>query len=242
MAITRDQKSSVLGGSSTGAAVSLTWPVNPQAGSSVVFNVNLNQAAAPTGITDNGTTPGTFTLDSSNVASSHGTWIYRCDGITLPSAGSYAISFTAPNGIFYGAAGQSYLGGPLGTPYMTNGQTAASGTSINSGAVNILAGGMAISGFRNSAGNETITLTAPNWVNVGTDPNGSTDEAFGCADSIFQAGTVACTWTVSVSALWNAAVASYIPPAALHGISAGPPQLVVTRTVFAGAAGAAHSI
>src|SRR5690242_4858677 len=92
MTITRGQLSGL---AATGGASSLnvTWGTNPAAGSKILVAV-FTGSAIPNSVTDNGTSPATFTRDVTDTARPNKAFIYRGDNITLPGAGSYTVTVT----------------------------------------------------------------------------------------------------------------------------------------------------
>ena len=108
--ITRDKAATL--NAAGGTSLSLTWAVNPTPGSKVI--VAATHATGGTtvlSVTDNGTTPATFTLDRTVAGGAHPMYFYRVNNITLPASGSYVVTFNY-SGASGGATGwgQSYLG------------------------------------------------------------------------------------------------------------------------------------
>jgi hypothetical protein len=95
MTITRDQVSSFSPTAEVSSAV-VTWSANPTAGAKALVALASSGPSDITSVTDNGTTPATFTLDVTLTAGAadDGVCIYRADNITLPSAGSYKVTIT----------------------------------------------------------------------------------------------------------------------------------------------------
>lgn len=212
MAITLDQKATLL--VAGGTSFALTWAVNPTAGSKVLCACTQVNKLIPTSIVDNGTTPTNLTLDASYQTASRNVLIYRGDNITLPSTGSYKVTFT------YGSAtggavhyGSTYLGVKTGAAAGSN-NGSATGTAVSSGAATpTAAGALFFAAFADASGlnPETITLTGTGFTQEAVNTNGSANVCSGFADKIDAAGptATACTWTLGDSVLWQSAIATY---------------------------------
>jgi len=246
VSITRDQVSAA-GIWSTGSSWAATWSVNPEAGSSVLIAVSLHGAATITSVTDNGTTPATFTLDLSETYGSgstlHGSYIYRADGITLPSSGSYAVTVAMSSSSGSGSsAGVSYLGKLAGGPGTHTAVGTSTGTAVSTGSLTPPAAGyLCFAAFQDSTSlnPETITLTGSGFTQQAVNANGSAAQAMAIADQIgTPASAQACTWTLGDSVEWSAAMAAYAP-APVHGTVALSGSGVLTGaglSLFSGAA------
>ena len=230
MTVTRGQKSSlgqVTGGSGTSFTVS--WPTNPAAGSSVLLWVQSGSPPLqPTSVVDNGTTPITYTLDASNGTGSSsglGIYLYRANGITLPSSGAYAVTVTVSSARTLQGGGMEYLGMKSGAPDATNTNQSTGSTSVSTGsAAPAAAGGVVFGAFADFTGlnPETITFTGSSpqveeWRNT----NGSTWSACAAADAL-TGSAQNFTWTLGDSVAWQAAVAAYSPAGSGGGGSANP--------------------
>lgn len=161
-------------------------------------------------VADNGVTPSTFVRDASQETAGKHAFVYRANGITLPSTGSYAVTLSNS-----GAAGTlqvcgvEYSGVATGAPTATNTGTATS-TSVTTNSVTpVSAGALYFGGFSDASGlnPETITFGA-----TGTEQfrntNGSSFWPLAAADLI-GSGANAFTWTLGDSVSWSACVAVY---------------------------------
>ena len=240
MAITRDQLSTVTIANTTGSSFTITFPTRPAAGASVLVTLGLNCTAAISSVKDNGTSQSTFTLDKTETGSaSHISDIYRADGISLPSSGSYVVTVTLASSVAYSvtAGAASYLGKAPGGPVSTNAATATS-TSVSTGnGTPNAAGSLFIATFQDNSGGsaDNPTVTNANFTSQLTNGDGTSGQVFGFADQIKAASSAdACTWTVGTSATYSAAVTVY--PAAIVtrdqpgalSVSTGTTSLAVT--------------
>jgi len=94
MAITLGQLSA--GNTAAATSVATTFATNPATGNKLIVYIWSHEAASPTGVTDNASTPNTYTKDAEKVdATGGGTChIYRADAILLPTSGSLVITAT----------------------------------------------------------------------------------------------------------------------------------------------------
>ena len=208
VAITRDQVSNLYtsAGSSTAA---ITFGTNPLPGTTVIVAI-ANVSGSPV-LTDNGTTPTTFTQDASNTVNTNNIHIYRADDITMPASGGYQINVTS-GGNTFAAQAISYIGVKPGSPATTNNSNASSGTSVTTGSVT--GNGLLFAGFSdNDASSHTVTLTNASFTSQGTSNGSAGHGGFGCADWVDPSpvSTAACTWTIGASAQWEGALACYLP-------------------------------
>jgi hypothetical protein len=219
VAITRDQKSSLTASSSTGStSVTITFPTLPTAGSSVIaaLGINFNGTGSVTSVKDNGTSQSTFTQDVTKTGTAnHISYIYRADGISLPSSGSYTITvLLTVTGASVSLGAASYLGKAAGAPAATNTGTATS-TSVSTGSVTpSLTSSLFVGTFQdNSSGTaDNPTVTNGAFTQQLSEGNGSSGQVYGFADAIPANTTAeACTWTVGTSATYSAAIAVYSP-------------------------------
>lgn len=189
----------------------ITWTANPALGSKVLVAV-FGSTNVPSSVVDNGSTPSSFTQDAIVTASGHSSMIYRADNITLPAAGSYAVTVNFASSTTASGGGVAYLGVKPGGPTATNTGT-ATGTAVSSGAVTPAApGALAFAVFDDHSGlnPETITLTSAGYTERFTQVNGSAFNAGGCADALLStAAATTATWTLGDSVLWGAAIAVY---------------------------------
>ena len=211
MAITRGQLSTL---ASVGSAATLTttWGTNPAAGSTIL--VFVQYGGTITGVTDNGTTPAAFTLDK-GTNSGKGAYIYRANNITLPSAGSYAVTVTVSAAGTIDIAGVEYIGVKAGAPDAAN-SAFGSGTSVTTGSAGpASSGGLVFGGFSDGSGlnPETVTFTgASPQAEQARNTNGSSYWPCAVADAL--AGTAqAFTWTLGDSVSWGGVCAAYSPSA-----------------------------
>jgi hypothetical protein len=217
MAITRGQVST-LGVVGSGTTASTSWGTNPVAGSKVLVAVQINDVSSVLTVTDNGATPRTFTLDAT--ANGNGSitpvYIYRADNITLPGAGSYAVTVST-SGVAHGiqAGGVEYKGVKAGGPTATNSNNVTTGNvSVTTNNVTpSAAGALYFSTFFDNTGlnPETITLTGSGFIEQFTQVNGASNWAGGVADKIDAGGptSTGCSWTIGDSTTWNAAIVVY---------------------------------
>lgn len=219
MAITRDQKSSLTVSASTGStSVTVTFATLPTAGSSVIaaFGINFNGTGSITSVKDNGTSQSTFTQDVTKIGSTnHVSYIYRADGISLPSSGSYTLTLVLTvTGASVSLGAASYLGKAAGAPVATNTGTATS-ASVSTGSVTpSLTSSLFVGTFQdNSSGTaDNPTVTNGAFTQQLSEGNGSLGQVYGFADAIPANTTAeACTWTVGTSATYSAAIAVYSP-------------------------------
>jgi hypothetical protein len=212
MAITRGQKSTI-GQIGSGTTVTTTWGTNPTAGSKVIVCVQCG--ATPTSVKDNGAVQGTFTLDKSQTAGK-GAFIYRLDGLHLPSSGSYAVTVTIASSGTIQAWGIELIGAATGAASATNSGTSTS-TSVSTGAV--AGAGYVIACFSdgNGANPSTVTYTGPGTSQVIV-TNGSSFWPFAVADNLTSSSDTE-TWTVT-SSTWGAAIATYAAAATPKLLSA----------------------
>src|SRR6266568_5150002 len=207
MAITRGQKSS-LAAVGSGTSLAVTWSVNPAAGNTILVFVQC--ANVPVTVADNGTTPATFTLDKST-AGGQGAYIYRANNITLPSAGSYAVTITTSVATTIGAAGIEYAGVASGAPTAASsssgtGTSAATGSAAPAGS-----GGLVFGGFSDVSGlnPETITFTGPSpQAEQFRETNGSSFWPWAVADAL-TGSSQNFTWTLGDSVAAGGVAAAY---------------------------------
>src|SRR6266704_3253737 len=238
MTVTRGQKSTV-GQTASGSTVVTSWGTNPAAGSSVL--VFVQSSVTPTSVADNGTTPATFTLDAGG-GSTTGAYVYRANGITLPSSGAYHVTVTISGTHTIQALGIEYLGMKTGAPDATNTSLGVTGTSVTTGsAAPAAAGGVVFGGFADQSGlnPETITFTgsSPQTSQL-TVTNGSSFWPCGVADAL-TGSAQAFTWTLGDSVAHDGTAAAYSPAGGTaHPGTAGLSGIgTLTGTgVFAGAA------
>jgi hypothetical protein len=211
VAITRDQVSSVYTSAGTASAV-VTWPTLPAAGSKVLVAIGLSSGGI-TSVKDNGTSVSTFVLDSPVETESNTIQVYRADGISLPSAGSYTVTVTLPSSQYVFGGGVSYWGVAAGGPTASNGGVNGGSASVATGSVTpARAGALFFAGFvdESSSNPETITLSGAGFSEQLTETNGS-NVCGGIADQIAAGGpsSTACTWTLGDTPGWCAVIVSY---------------------------------
>src|SRR5690242_1964616 len=209
MSVTRGQVSSISQVGS-GSSATCAWSTNPTAGESIL--VFVQSVVTPDSVVDNGSSPTTFTLDVSE-STVAGIWVYRANGISLPSSGSYAVTVNITGLHTIQVFGREYIGMQAGPPDATNTGT-GTGTAISSGAAAPSnAGGVVFGGFSDdtSLNPETITFTgsAPLVEQIHND-NGSSYWAMGVADGL-TGSSQTLTWTIGDSQPWNAVIAAYSP-------------------------------
>jgi len=219
MAVTRDQKTN-LGQTPNSTSVTCTFTTNPQAGSTILAFVQSSNV--PSGFTDNASTPNVYTIDKSTT-SGHGAYIYRCNNILLPSAGSLVITVTTASASTIQVFAQSYLGVKAGAPTATN-LGGATGTAVSTGSAGpAAAGGLIFGGFSDSSGlnPETITHTssAP-AAEQARNTNGSLYWPMAVTDSLAGAAQ-AFTWTLGDSVAWGGVVAAYDTAVTLSNTAEG---------------------
>lgn len=107
----------------------MTWAVNPVAGQKVLVWLFVPSSETISSVVDNGTTPRTFVLDASETANGLSVQLWRADNITLPSAGSYAVTVTGTGGSTIIGQGMAYNGIAAGGPTQVTTSTGAAGTS-----------------------------------------------------------------------------------------------------------------
>lgn len=232
MAITRDQLSNLFNTASIGAGTTftITFGTLPTAGSSVIAAIGINGQTVSS-VKDNGTVQSTFTQDITQTGSAnHISYLFRADGISLPSSGSYTLTVTiggSGSGVSVSAGAASYQGKAAGAPVSSNGGT-ATGTSVTTGnATPLFAGSLFAATFQdNSSGTaDNPTVTNGNFTSRLAAPNGAAGQVFGLADAI-EGGTSAdaCTWSVGTSATYSAVIAVYSPAVPLGGSGTPVPQ------------------
>lgn len=208
MAVARDKQSAAL--STNGTSGTVTWSVNPAAGSKVLLFVQYNGAV--TSVVDNGTSPSTFVKDVGTSAGK-GAAVYRADNITLPSSGSYSVTITVPTSGTIDAGGWSYTGAASGGPDATN-SGSGTGTAVTTGSAAPAAiGGVVFGGFSDASGlnPETITFTgASPLTQQFVVTNGSSYWACAAADGLADSAQT-MTWTLGDSVAWGAVIAAYSP-------------------------------
>lgn len=219
MAIARDQTpagQSVL----NPTTFTITWTTNPAPGAKVLLFIGSDMSV--TSVTDNGTTPRTFTDDADNGGASGWVYIWRADSITLPATGQYAVTVVMGAGATLDlAAARSYTGVATGGPVATN-TGSGSSTTVNTGNVTpTVASSLVFGGFIDDTGNATqvITLTTSGGNTIFSSGNGNI-VAGAAADNIPVATTATSMgWTISPTADFGAVVAVY-SPAAAAGVTA----------------------
>jgi hypothetical protein len=198
-------------------------------------------------LTDNGTSVSTFTLDAGTTAQPGGIWLYRANGISLPSSGNYIVTIASSTtaGTIAGG-GIAYTGVASGAPTATNTGSNAGSTAVSSGsAAPAGSGALYFGAMSDNTGlnPETITLNWASGTQQFVNTNGAGLFACAAADSITGSGAQTAAWTLGDSTAWVAAIAVYESAAA-----AGPalsPQFTgrvpVTVVTNAGWRGAQHS-
>lgn len=198
----------------------VTWSgTQPAAGQKVLVYMQFNDviSALNTTLTDNGTTPRSFSLDKA-VNATPGIYIWRADNITLPSAGNYAVSITMVSPVTVGtlvAGGVSYSGVAAGGPTATN-QGSGTSTAPSAGAVTPAgAGALYFGAFADQSplSAETITINWAAGTQQFTEVNGSSFWCSGCADSVSGTGAQTPAWTLGDNVAWVAIAAVYDAPA-----------------------------
>lgn len=216
---------STLGVIGSGTSVSTIWGTNPAAGSKILVAVQYSDVSSDLSVSDNGTSPGVFSLDASATASltAPPVYLYRADGITLPGAGNYAVTVTSSGTAHtVQAGGVAYSGAPAGGPSSTHANNATS-SSVTTGTVTPGAtGALFFAAFFDDTGSstETITLTGSGFTQQFVQVNGSSYWAGAVADKIDAGGptATACTWTLGDTPAYNAIIATY-PASAPAGTS-----------------------
>lgn len=226
MGLTRDTTSNLFTSTTVTSpgTFTITFSVNPTAGSSVVVALGINGngvALSVVSVKDNGTTQSTFTADAVKTGTpNHVSWIYRADGISLPASGTYSITVTlsgTSTGVSVSAGAASYLGKASGGPVATSTGTATGTAITTNSATPTLGGSLFFATFQdNSSGSaDNPTVTNGNFTQQLSEGNGNVAQVFSMADAI-EAGTSAdaCTWSVATSATYSSALAVYSPVAA----------------------------
>ena len=215
--ISRDQLSSLSVGSSiAGTSFTITFPTLPTPGASVMVPIGLNLAGSISSVKDNGVVQSTFTLDSTETGSAnHISVLYRADGISLPSSGSYTITVTlSTTGASYSAGAASYLGKAVGGPLHAGVSTGTS-TTVNTGSLAPnLTGSLYISTFQNNSSGtaDNPTNNQANFTQQLSEGNGSLGQVFGFVDGITSTlSALAANWTVGTSATFSVLIAVYSP-------------------------------
>ena len=172
MTTTRDKLGALSGASNATTAV-ITWAANPAAGAKVLvavcYNAGTNKVSS---VKDNGTTQSKFTLDANYNNTSIGATIsvYRADGISLPSSGSYKVTVTFSSALYATTAGYSYLGANTGAPTATNHSTGTSNSAVTGTATPSKAGALYFATETDNTGtSETITLTGSGFTEEATE-------------------------------------------------------------------------
>jgi hypothetical protein len=125
-----------LAASASATTLTSTFSVNPAAGSKMLVAVQA-PSGATLAVSDNGTTPATFVLDSACLNASGAipsVWVFRADNITLPGAGSYAVTVTQTSAGTLQLIPRAYTGVQNGPP---SSSSAVTGTG-NNPAVNVV--------------------------------------------------------------------------------------------------------
>lgn len=213
-AIVRGQVSDGTGWQNNSTSVVTNWAVNPTAGQTVLFYIQIDVALSS--VVDNGTTPRTFTEDAGTFLA-HGAHVYRAENITLPSAGQYKITATCASGTHtLVAQGVAYSGIAPGGPVATNTGSATS-VNVSTGAVTGPAGGLYFGGFSDKSGlnPETITFNSgATYTEFNRNTNGASLWPGAAADAIIAGGgSSSISWTLGDSVIWGAAIAVYAPAA-----------------------------
>jgi hypothetical protein len=200
-------------GNGSTSSLAFTWSSNPAAGQKVLLVIQ--SGAVPTSVVDNGTTPRTFTLDAVlNSVGDYVIFVYRADNITLPSAGSYAVTVTVSGLHTISGAGVAISGALTGGPTATNTSGPVTSTSVTTGSVTpAAAGAFFIGGFtdQSALNPETITLTGAGFTSLWIQTNAASIGGGAGAYKLDTGGptSTACTWTLGDSVVHNAAIAVY---------------------------------
>lgn len=179
----------------------------------MIVGVFVYSTTAPTNITDNASPVNTYTLDASATGNTGDTnlrcYIYRADNITLPGAGSLAVS----GGITTAGSIQAvaYTGASSGAPTATNqglGNTAATGG--NSGAAGNATSALHFACVDTNGGvaNENIATTTP-FTQQGAFQNGTVGLTGAFSDQINANVSRTCNWTWASSVTWTGVIAAY---------------------------------
>ena len=213
-AITRDTRTTIATSSSS-ASLTATFTSNPAAGAKVLVAVQAVPGNTLT-VTDNGATVSTFTMDScclNATGSIPSVYIYRADNITLPGAGTYAVTVAqSPAGVLQVAA-CAYNGVQNGPPSSTSAVT----SSGNNPAVNPVTPADTSSlffsaFFCDSANNpESFAVASPEFTLQqvrtslsGTAGPGAVADAIVSSPAPRQGG-----WTLPDAPNWSAVMAAY---------------------------------
>lgn len=228
MAVALDQVATTLAGATPGT-LTLSWATLPTAGSSAFVQVALAGAGTITSVTDNGTSPVTFTrdvIDTPNGVVS----LYRGNNITLPSSGSYHVTIVTTGGgaVDYHAGGATFTGLAGGSPTSTINTSNATSLSVTSGNLTPAhSGDLLLGSFADDGGTQTITLTTSGAASVFSQPNGNTAFAGAMAYHVTTTTSAQGTaWTLAVSPSpdWAAVAALYAATTgttATAGLAAG---------------------
>jgi hypothetical protein len=214
--ISRDQLSSLSVGTAGGSSFTITFPTLPTPGASAFAAIGLNLAGTITSVKDNGVTQSTFTLDVTETGTTnHISVIYRADGISLPSSGSYALTVAlSTTGASYSAGAATYLGKAAGGPLHTGVSTGTS-TTVNTGSLTPnLSGSLFLATFQdNSSGTaDNPTNNNANFTQRLSEGNGSLGQVYGFCDGITAGVSAqAANWTVGTSATFSVVLAVYSP-------------------------------
>jgi hypothetical protein len=187
----------------SGTTRTATFGANPQIGSKVcVYVWVFNTSPAPTSVTDNASTPNTYTQDKTATGNSMACFIYRSDITHLPNSGTLAVTVTFGSNRAFTAGARSYLGLAAGGPTGTN-SAASSGaqTTAGTGAAGGASTGLQFAVLADGQASGTATITAGNsFTEVGEETNASSFLAGECADRLNAASSQACSWTITNAA------------------------------------------
>lgn len=201
MAVLHDQSATLSTG--TGATtIVVTWGTLPTAGAKAFVIIGFTNGVSPTSLSDNGVTPATWVKDVDNGTIEQ---LWRADGITLPSSGSFAVTahFAASSGDFHGG-GSTFTGLATGGPTSSNGTATGTSLSVNTGNLTpVTSGDLKVGGFGDDTGSATqsITLTTGSAVSMFSNGNGNTAFAGAGAYHITTAATAqSLAWTLTGTA------------------------------------------
>lgn len=226
---TQGQSARVQVGSGTTATA--TFATNPTAGNTVLVFVQAR--AGVSSVIDNGSPSDTFTRDAYTTAGK-GAYVYRANGINLPSSGSYEITVTAASSTTIQAQALEFANLASGAPTATHTGSGTS-TSVNTGSVTSSGDAVFFGGFSDNNGgtdNFTFTSGSSGFVEDFRNTNGySYWPAAEASARVSGAATKNITWTLSASTAWGAAIAVY---PGTSGTDTTPPSAPANLTATAG--------
>ena len=212
----------------SGTTAAATFATNPTAGNTVLVFVQTNGTISS--VTDNGSTPRTFTRDASTTAGK-GAYIYRANSITLPASGAYKVTVNTTDSRTIQVKAIEFAGLAPGPPSATN-TASGSGTAISTGSVTSNSEAVFFGGFSDNSGQNPQGITfnsagagfAQDFVNT----NGGSYWPAAQASAITSgAATKSISWTTASSSAWGAVIATY-RVAAVAVADTTPPDTAIT--------------